>query len=69
MVQFQQHNNPKQLHKSNSTNDRKNPDNELNDLLEAIMSDGGDLDVIKTRQRIFGKVLAITTLVEQYTYK
>ena len=32
------------------TNDRKNSDNELNDLLEAIMSDDGDLDVIEKKK-------------------
>ena len=33
------------------------------------MSDGGDLDVIETRQPIFDKVQTITTLEEQYTDK
>ena len=50
-------------------NDRNNSDNALSDLLEAIMSDDGDLNVIETRQHIFDKVQTITTLVEQCTDK
>ena len=35
------------------TNDRKNSDNELNDLLEAIMSDDGDLGIIEKKDDAF----------------
>ena len=35
------------------TNDRKNSDNELNGLLEAIKSDDGDLDVIEKKDDTF----------------
>ena len=68
-VQFQQCNRQEQLNKNNSTIDGKNSDKELNDLLEAIMSDDGDLDMIETRQHIFNKIQTITTLVEQCTDK
>ena len=33
------------------------------------MSDGGDLDIIETRQHIFNKIQTITTLVEHCTDK
>ena len=33
------------------------------------MSDGGDLDIIETRQHVFNKIQTITTLVEQCTDK
>ena len=55
MVQFQQCNRKEQLNESNSTIDGKNSDKELNDLLEAIMSGDGDLDIIETRQHILTK--------------
>ena len=69
MVQFQQHNSQEQLNENNSTNDGKNSDKELNDLLKAIMSVSGDLDIIETRQHVFNKIQTITTLVEQCTDK
>ena len=69
MIQFQQCNKQEQLNKNNSTIDGKDSDKELNDLLEAIMSDDGDLDIIETRQHIFNKIQTITTLVEQCTDK
>ena len=53
----------------NSTNDDKNLDKDLNYLLEAIMSDDGDLDIIKTRQHIFNKIETIITLVVQCSDK
>lgn len=48
-IKCQQWNMQEWLYKNNSTNDRKNSNNKLNDLLEALMSDGGDWDVIETR--------------------
>ena len=36
---------------------------------EATMLDSGVLNVIETKQHIFDKAQAITTLVEQCTYK
>ena len=68
-VQFQQCNRQEQLNENNSTIDGKNSDKEPNDLLEAIMSDGSNLDIIETRQQIFNKIQTITTLVEQCTDK
>ena len=56
MVQFQQHNSQEQLNENNSTNDGKNSDKELNDILKAIMSVSGDLDIIETRQHVFNKI-------------
>ena len=67
-VQFQQHNSQEQLNE-NSTNDRKNSDKEQNDLLKAIMWDGGDLGIIDTRKHIFNNIQTITTSVEHCTYK
>ena len=69
MVQFQQCNRKEQLNENNSTIDGKNSDKGLNDLFQAIMSDDGDLDVIKARQHILDKIQTITTLVEQCTDK
>ena len=51
----------------NSTNDKKNSDKDLNYLFEATMSDGGDLDIIETRQHVSTKL--IITLVVQCSDK